>query len=312
MAGSALHQPVTHTVTATPDPPPVGVPNPIHAADGASSAGYAGALVAGVRTYGWVAEAVVEALGPRWLDDGWADVTLRRPLYAGDPVTITVAPAADASSAGWSVRAAVGERVVLDGAVGLGTASWAGDIDPPSPGPALDPPPVRPTYTLDGAPVGQPLRPLGAYVSAEAARGISLDDLGQTASRVPDGRLHPWFLAARIAPLTRHNFTYGPTIHVRTQIQHRGPARAEQEVVAGARIVEVYDRNGHWYQVLDGLVVGDGGVPGCAELARIRHHSIFRPRGTVLPPPISTEAVTGFESGAARVQGPVLDGGGQS
>jgi hypothetical protein len=286
MAGPALHPPVTRTVTATPDPPPVGIPNPIHAEDGASSAGYAGALVAGVRMYGWVAEAVVEALGPGWLDDGWADVTLRRPLYAGDLVTITVAPPTRGSSTASAVTAAVGERVVLDGAVGLGTASWAGDIVPPPPAPAADPPAVRPTYTLDSAPVGQPLRPLGAYVSAEAARHIGLDELGQTASRVPDGWLHPWFLAARMAPLTRHNFTYGPTIHVRTQIQHRGPAPAEQEVVAGARIVEVYDRNGHWYQVLDGLVVGDGGVPGCAELARIRHHSIFRPRGTELPPPI--------------------------
>jgi hypothetical protein len=25
-----------------------------------------------------------------WLDDGWADVTLRRPLFAGDELTITV------------------------------------------------------------------------------------------------------------------------------------------------------------------------------------------------------------------------------
>ncbi len=119
------------------------------------------------------------------------------------------------------------------------------------------------------------------------ARRLRLDDLGQTSSRVPEGRLHPWALAARIAPLTRHNFTYGPTIHVRTQIQHRGPAWAEQELVVGARIVDVYDRKGHWYQVLDGLVVGGGGAPGCPELARIRHHTIFHPRGTVMPPPIT-------------------------
>jgi hypothetical protein len=177
--------------------------------------------------------------------------------------------------------------MVLDGAVGLGPASWAGEIDPPEPGPALDPPAVRPTYTIDTAPVGQPLRPLGAYLSVGGARRLALDELGQTSSRVPDGRLHPWFLAARMAPLTRHNFTYGPTIHVRTQIQHRGPARAEQEVVVGARIVEVYDRKDHWYQVLDGLVVGNGGAPGCPELARMRHHTIFRPRGTVMPPPIT-------------------------
>src|SRR5215208_2923081 len=88
--GSALDQYVIRSITATPDPPPVGIANPIHAEDGASNAGYAGALVAGVRTYGWVAETVVEVLGPGWLDDGWADVTLRRPVYAGDLVTIMV------------------------------------------------------------------------------------------------------------------------------------------------------------------------------------------------------------------------------
>src|SRR3954470_19236531 len=82
--------PVIRSVIATPDPAPVGIANPIHAEDGASGAGYAGALVAGVRTYGWVAEAVIEALGIDWLDDGWADVTLRRPLFAGEEVTVTV------------------------------------------------------------------------------------------------------------------------------------------------------------------------------------------------------------------------------
>src|SRR5580765_1343932 len=97
MASPGLDQPLTRSVTATADPPPVGIPNPIHAVDGASSAGYAGALVAGVRTYGWVAEAVVEVLGPGWLDDGWADVTLRRPLYAGDLVTIMVGPSGSAT-----------------------------------------------------------------------------------------------------------------------------------------------------------------------------------------------------------------------
>jgi hypothetical protein len=276
------------TVAATPDPPPVGIPNPIHADDGASGAGYEGALVAGVRTYGWVAEAVVAVLGAGWLDDGWADITLRRPLYACEEVTITVEPDPSTAAPAWLVNAAVGERVVLDGTVGPGAAAWLGDIDPPDPSPAVEPPSPRPTYTIETAPIGQPLRPLGAYVSTGAARQLSLDDLGQTDSLIPDGHLHPWFLAGRMAPLTRHNYTYGPTIHVRTQIQHRGPALAGQEVVVGARIVEVYERKDHWYQVLDGLVVGAGAAPGCPELARLRHHSIFRPRGTVLPPPISS------------------------
>ncbi len=62
MASSAPDR-VTRSVSATADPPKVGIANPIHADDGASGAGYAAALVAGVRTYGWVTEAVLEALG---------------------------------------------------------------------------------------------------------------------------------------------------------------------------------------------------------------------------------------------------------
>ena len=292
MGGPGVDQPLIRSVTATADPPPVGIANPIHADDGAHGAGYAGALVAGVRTYGWVAESVIEALGADWLVDGWADVTLRRPVYVGDPLTITVerrATAAVPDADVWLVGAVVGERVVLGGVVGLGSAPWLDELDPPAPSPGLDPPAVRPTYTIGDAPIGRPLRPLAASVSEHEARRLRLDDLGQTTSHVPDATLHPWFLAARIAPLTRHNFTYGPTIHVRTQIQHRGRAQAPQDVVVGARLVEVYERKDHWYQVLDGLVVGDGGAPGCAELARIRHHSIFRPRGTTVPPPITTD-----------------------
>jgi hypothetical protein len=283
VVAARLDDPLVRSVTATPDPPPVGIANPIHAEDGALGAGYAGALVAGVRTYGLVAESVVEVLGASWLEDGWADVTMRRPVYAGDQLTIAVERRGSAGASAVEVRAE--DRVVLDGTVGLGPAAWLDDVDPPAPEPARDPPMPRPTYTIEDAPIGRALQPLGAYVTAEGARRLRLDDLGQTSSHVPDGCLHPWFLAGRMAPLTRHNFTYGPTIHVRTQIQHRGLARAEQEVVIGARIVEVYDRKDHWYQVLDGLVVGGGGATGSPELARIRHHSIFRPRGTVMPAP---------------------------
>jgi hypothetical protein len=278
VGATSLDDPLVRSVTATADPPPVGIANPIHADDGASGAGYAGALVAGVRTYGWVAESVIDVLGEGWLEAGWADVTMRRPVYVGDELRIVVGrPAAGPTCV---VDVTVAGRVVLDGEVGLGSASWLDDLDPPAPAPAQDPPTARPTYTIDTAPVGQALRPLGAYVSAAGARRCRLDDLGQAESRVPEDRIHPWFLAGRMAPLTRHNFTYGPTIHVRSQIQHCGAARADQEVVIGARIVEVYDRKGHWYQVLDGIVVGAGGGAGCPELARLRHHSIFRPRGT--------------------------------
>jgi hypothetical protein len=297
--------PVTDSRIATPDPPPTGIPNPIHDAEGADAAGYAGALVAGVRTYGWAAQTIVRALGEEWLGSGWVDFSLRRPLFSGEVLTTTLTP--DDGGA-WRIecigRGQGGERVVLDGSAGVGEAPWLGDLDPPEPAPGLDPPPVRPTYDLDTVPRGEPLRPLRVYLKADAARSLAADDLGLDddryrtgaavgrtvdAGEVPGTRVpvHPYFLAGRMAPLTRHNFTYGPTIHVRSQIQHRTEGRSDQEITVGARIVDAYDRNEHWYQVLDGIVTGS--VDG--ELALIRHHTIFRPRGTTMPPPITSDTI---------------------
>lgn len=280
---------------ATPDPPPSGVPNPIHDADGADAAGYAGALVAGVRTYGWAAQTLVKALGDEWLRTGWVDYSLRRPLFAGEELTTTARAVDDGT---WTIecigRGQGGERVVLDGTAGLGEAMWFGELSPPAPTPGADPPPLRPTYDLDSIPLRQPLRPLRVYVRAEAARRLAADDLGLDDPRYGDSPppelgavpVHPFFLAGRMAPLTRHNFTYGPTIHVRSQIQHRAEAVSENDITVCAQIVDAYDRNDHWYQVLDGVVTEGDGVG--RELARIRHHTIFRPRGTAMPEPITT------------------------
>jgi hypothetical protein len=292
-------------VTATPDPPPTGIRNPIHDADGADGAGYSGALVAGVRTYGWAAQTIVRALGVDWLDSGWADVSLRRPLFAGEVVTVTMNPPDSAASTdAWTLTCRAsgqgGERVVLDGSAGSGEAPWLADLDPPEPAVGQDPPEIRPTYDLDSIPV-EPLRPLAAYVKSEAANRLITQDLGladpdDLAPYVSGGtpRIHPFFVAGRMAPLTRHNFTYGPTIHARSQIQHCGPALADREMTVGARIVDSYDRNGHWYQVLDGIVTSTSGnqeAESPQTVARIRHHTIFRPRGTSMPDPIRSAEV---------------------
>ena len=285
---------VEHHLVATHDPPPKGIPNPIHDDDGADGAGYSGALVAGVRTYGWAAEAIIEALGEGWLADGWVDFTLRRPLYTGDEVTIAVTPAEPGEAGdGWSVevtaRDGADERLVLDGTCGRGDAPFVGDVGPPVSRPGEEPPAVRPTYDIDTVPLGQPLRPLAAHVSVGAAQRLASDDLGLDAARYLDAErpvVHPYFVAGRMAPLTRHNFTYGPTIHVRSQIQHRALARGGQDITITAEIVDAYDRKDHWYQVLDGVVTGSE----TGEIAVLRHHTIFRPRGTTMPPPIGSAA----------------------
>ena len=135
-----------------------------------------------------------------------------------------------------------------------------------------------PGYELSSVPLNEPLTPLGAWVTRDTASDMVSSDLGlddphyQGRETVP---IHPYFVAGRMAPLTRHNFTYGPTIHVRSQIQHCKQGTSDREVLINAQIVDAYERKGHWYQVLDGIVSSDEGM-----LAQLRHTTIFRPRGT--------------------------------
>ncbi len=117
---------VTRSVVALPEPPEVAEGNPIHGDEVAAEVGYRGALVSGVHTYGWASDAIIDALGEGWLDRGWIDVSLRRPLYEGERVTTSVD-----DDGGFRSTKDDG-TVVLDGAAGLGDADFLPDLIRPS------------------------------------------------------------------------------------------------------------------------------------------------------------------------------------
>jgi hypothetical protein len=72
--------------------------------------------------------------------------------------------------------------------------------------------------------------------------------------------------------LLRHTFSYGPSIHARSQVQHIAPARPGERMVVSGRLVEVFERKEHHYAVADGLIADADG----RALVRIRHTTIFR------------------------------------
>lgn len=268
---------IVDTLVTSEDPIPDGVPNPIHETEGADAAGYAGALVSGIRTYGWAADTITKALGETWPESGWVDYSLRRPLFADEVLNIIL----EEDNDHWSISCVAGKdekRVVLDGTAGLGNAAWLDELEPPEPGVMQPQPESLPTYDLDHVPLRQPLNPLTVHLSSERSRLLVAQDLGldtphYISEDVEPAFVHPYFLSGRMSPLTRHNFVYGPTIHARSQIQHKREARADQDITVSAQIVDAYDRKGHWYQVLDGIV-----TDGEGDVALIRHHTIFRPR----------------------------------
>ena len=110
------------------DPDNPDIPNVIHSTDAARDYGFEAALVGGVTAYGWTVPAIREALGDRWLEDGWLDLHLRRPIYPDDGLTIVVGEDGD----GYALTVTkAGDEYVMRATLGLGSASWAGELGAP-------------------------------------------------------------------------------------------------------------------------------------------------------------------------------------
>jgi len=268
--GVAEHA-VRHLVAFLDGPDDPGIANPIHSTAVAATYGFRGPLVGGVTVYGWCVPPLLDVLDEGWLVRGWADVSFRQPVYPGDRLAIEV-QRVDDGVVTFSVTTDAGATCVT-GSAGPGDAVWLADIGAPALRRPSESPDPLPGLTLATAPVGEDLVPMRVATPQDAmatyATKVQRDDHPRWSDL-----LHPAWLAARMAPLLRHNFSYGPSIHARSQLQYLAPAGRNGDVVAAARFAEAFERKGHHYGVFDGLVTTG---PGGAEVLRVRHTSIFRP-----------------------------------
>lgn len=252
------------------------IPNIVHSNEGARRFGFRAAIIAGTTVYGWAVPAVLQLLGPAWLDNGWHDVRFRRPIYPGDQITTRVQETVEEAAAGafdLTVLDPAGDGALV-GQVGLGPAPWLGELHDSqrrTAEPKLD---TVPDLVLASAPVGQDLRPLATLITPEDAttyaREIQHDSDPLWAG--PRPRLHPGWIAFRMWPFIRHSVHLGPIIHTRSQIQHLAPAFAGQTITSSGHLLEAYERKGHHYFVTDGCITAEDGT----DLARFRHTTIFK------------------------------------
>jgi len=66
--------------------------NKIHDDRVAARFGFRAGLVPGVTVYGYLAAAVLEHFGERWLQNGAIDVRFHQPVYEGEEVEVTSEP----------------------------------------------------------------------------------------------------------------------------------------------------------------------------------------------------------------------------
>ena len=90
-----------------------------------------------------------------------------------------------------------------------------------------------------------------------------------------EGLSHPGQLPRLLNWALTHNVVLGPWIHVASKTDHFAAARIGDTLTVRAKVTANYEKKGHRFVELDGLVLANATIP----IARIAHTAIYRPRG---------------------------------
>lgn len=249
--------------------------NKIHDDTVAAQYGFRGGLVPGVSVYAYMTYPLVHTFGADWLSRGTAQVTLSKPIYENDLVTVsaTVTSASD-KELGFDTQSVNPEGM----ACGVGRATMpvetaaAPDIDAVPAGEPRE----REVVQWDLVVVGEPLPVLEGVVDQaenEAYCQSHSDDLALYQG--PDAYVHPGWLLQRCNRIFSNRFILNPWIHVGSEIAMYRPCKVGQHIELRGVPIDKFERKGHEFAVLDILLMADGEVA-----QRVKHTAIFKPRKT--------------------------------
>lgn len=239
--------------------------NRIHGDDEARRHGFRGGLVPGVTVYAYAVHAIVDALGPAWVERGGAGLRFRSPCYDGDEV------AAEVGSDG-AVTVSVGQSVCATGWATLSSAGPDAVADDVPPAAEAPPPSERPAASESVLPTG---RVLGSIRLADEPG--YLDKVGEASTLYAErGWVHPGQVLEGANRVLMANVVLPAWLHVESTMQHRRAVALGEAVDVRARVAELWERKGHRFVTLDvGWVAGDEVV------ATARHTAIWQLAGAV-------------------------------
>ena len=192
---------------------------------------------------------MIELLGDGWLDGGWAEFFLRRPVFAGDELRCT---ATRIDGDGCEFVQVNGEgKATVEGRAGLGLAPWHGEWQLPTrrePVPAVVPPPL---VLPEDVPVDEDLPPMAFELGGAEAETWATARLGRRHPRYRQGRdqrVHPSWLPFQFVNLVRHSCRQPDIgIHVSGRVQHLRPLRPPVEAVLAGRWIMHEQRKERWW-----------------------------------------------------------------
>jgi acyl dehydratase len=239
--------------------------NRIHADEVAQRYGFRGGLVPGVTVYGYACHALVQALGPGWIDHGSAHMRFLAPCYEGEELVVEVIPSSLAS-----LEITSGERKCVVGSAALSDCRPSDPDIPAAPVPE-DRPPADAGFFVAGRVLGSVPLP-----TDQGAVDAYLTGIGEPSVRYAvDGIVHPGLLLQGANRILTANVVLPAWLHVESEVHHLQAVSVGDDVEIRARIASVFERKGHRFVVLDVRWLACG-----TTVAAARHTAIWQLAGS--------------------------------
>ena len=243
--------------------------NKIHDDSVAKKFGFKGGLVPGVEIYAYMIYPMVQHFGEEWLNNGYAECRLLKPVYDGAKTDIIGDPLDNSLSL---VVESLGERCAT------GIAKLAASSSEPK---RIDFQEVelpefekRPQASKTSLPIGKTLGTFKQVMSKEDQSQYLQDVREPSKIFKKEGIIHPgWILRLANRALSM-NVLLGPWIHVGSEIQNITAAHVGQTIAAHASVTNLYERKGHSFVEIDVSVIGEEN----SLLTQIKHTAIYKPR----------------------------------
>lgn len=249
------------------------ISNPIHSTEIAKAYGFPGPLIGGVTVWGWSTDTILEALGNKWLDVGWAEYSFRQPTFPGEKIKIR-GTNNDLNNT-WTIEIINESNIVcVIGEVGIGKAMWADEfINSKSMNPTIESD-IKPALSLENTKTNIDWNAMQVTFNEEVSsqftseKQITNNPLFVGRSKIA----HPSWIAGWAEQLMRHNFTIPTSMHTKSRVQHIKSIPKDTVVIGGAHIIEVYEKKAHHFVNFDVILQDIKGD----YLAQLRHWTIFK------------------------------------
>ena len=244
--------------------------NKMHDDQVARRFGFQGGLVPGVDVFAYMSHMPVAKWGRAFLERGLMDGRFFKPVYDGEIAVVT----ADDTDGGLAIK--VESRGEL---CATGTASMPSDTPKISLGDFQSVAVVGKHAPADeksyqtGKWLSIPPFTLGVQGSADYLRDARETDPLYANEKI----VHTGMLLRTMNWALMENAILGPWIHVGSTIRYLGAAAVTDELTVRVKVTGNYERKGHKFVELDGVIVANGSKP----VAHCQHVAIYQPRETM-------------------------------